>query len=257
MTGTSRERATRSAVRCRVPGLGGGTAGLGTRWTLARAMRLASAARMMAPSIFASSESRWGAELGVEQEAARADGQDVRPVAHDDQRAQVGLQDAVEPFAQRLAGGDGARASIIAALRRWASGDPASADVNPSFRALRATADALRGRDCSPAGPRPGRRRRVAAYDVRRRPSPASRPRARRRRRRGGRRPRGRQAKLAAERSGSRRGRPRPAVWSTRPTCGARRRGRPRRPPPCRPGAGGRAADEARARQAARSAAGS
>ena len=57
-TGTPRERATRSAVRCRVPVSEVGTDGSGTRWTLARAMRLPSPARMMAPSIFASSESR-------------------------------------------------------------------------------------------------------------------------------------------------------------------------------------------------------
>ena len=60
MTGTSIERATRSAVRWRVPVSLVGTFGLGTRWTLARAMRLASAARMMAPSILASSDRRWG-----------------------------------------------------------------------------------------------------------------------------------------------------------------------------------------------------
>ena len=59
-TGTPSERATRSAVRCRVPVSEVGTVGSGTRCTLARAMRLASAAKMMAPSIFASSESRWG-----------------------------------------------------------------------------------------------------------------------------------------------------------------------------------------------------
>ena len=60
ITGTSIDRATRSAVRCRVPVSEVGTFGLGTRWTLARAMRLASPARMMAPSIFASSDSRCG-----------------------------------------------------------------------------------------------------------------------------------------------------------------------------------------------------
>ena len=60
ITGTSIERATRSAVRWRVPVSDVGTFGLGTRWTLARAMRLASAARMMAPSILASSDRRWG-----------------------------------------------------------------------------------------------------------------------------------------------------------------------------------------------------
>ena len=60
ITGTSIERATRSAVRCRVPVSDVGTFGLGTRCTLARAMRLASGARMMAPSILASSERRCG-----------------------------------------------------------------------------------------------------------------------------------------------------------------------------------------------------
>ncbi len=59
-TGTSMDRATRSAVRCRVPVSVVGMLALGIRWTLARAMREASGARMMAPSILASSESRWG-----------------------------------------------------------------------------------------------------------------------------------------------------------------------------------------------------
>ena len=58
MTGTSMERATRSAVRWRVPVSDVGIVALGTRCTLARAMREASAARMMAPSILASSERR-------------------------------------------------------------------------------------------------------------------------------------------------------------------------------------------------------
>ena len=60
MTGTSMERATRSAVRWRVPVSDVGMVALGTRCTLARAIREASAARMMAPSILASSERRWG-----------------------------------------------------------------------------------------------------------------------------------------------------------------------------------------------------
>ena len=58
MTGTGIDRATRSAVRWRVPVSDVGIVVLGTRWTLARAMRLASDARMTAPSIFASSERR-------------------------------------------------------------------------------------------------------------------------------------------------------------------------------------------------------
>ncbi len=60
ITGTSIERATRSAVRWRVPVSDVGTFGLGTRCTLARAMRLASAARIVAPSILASSDRRCG-----------------------------------------------------------------------------------------------------------------------------------------------------------------------------------------------------
>ena len=59
-TGTSNDRATRSAVRWRVPVSLVGTVGSGTRWTLARAMRVASALRMIAPSIFASSLRRCG-----------------------------------------------------------------------------------------------------------------------------------------------------------------------------------------------------
>ena len=59
-TGTSIDRATRSAVRCRVPVSVVGIVDLGIRWTLARAIREASGARMMAPSILASSERRWG-----------------------------------------------------------------------------------------------------------------------------------------------------------------------------------------------------
>ena len=52
------DRATRSAVRWRVPVSMVGMVALGIRWTLARAMRAASADTMMAPSILASSDSR-------------------------------------------------------------------------------------------------------------------------------------------------------------------------------------------------------
>ena len=60
ITGTSMERATRSAVRWRVPVSEVAMVAFGTRCTLARAMRDASEAKMMAPSIFASSDRRWG-----------------------------------------------------------------------------------------------------------------------------------------------------------------------------------------------------
>src|SRR5579871_5211230 len=59
ITGTP-PRATRSAVRWRVPVSLVGIELSGTRWTLAQAIRVASASRTIAPSIFASSESRWG-----------------------------------------------------------------------------------------------------------------------------------------------------------------------------------------------------
>ena len=59
-TGTSMERATRSAVRCRVPVSVVEIVASGMRWTFARAMREASAAMMMAPSILANSDRRCG-----------------------------------------------------------------------------------------------------------------------------------------------------------------------------------------------------
>jgi hypothetical protein len=48
-----------------------------------------------------------GGELGVEQEAARADGQHLRAIANDDERAPVSLQDSVEPLAQWRPGRNG------------------------------------------------------------------------------------------------------------------------------------------------------
>jgi len=52
-------RAVRSAERCRVPVSEVGMDGSGTRCTLARSTRLASASSTRAPSIFASSATRW------------------------------------------------------------------------------------------------------------------------------------------------------------------------------------------------------
>ena len=60
ITGTPSERATRSAVRWRVPVSLVGNAGSGRRCTLARAMRSPSDDRMIAPSILASSLRRCG-----------------------------------------------------------------------------------------------------------------------------------------------------------------------------------------------------
>ena len=47
-----------------------------------------------------------GAVLGIEQETPGADREDGRIVAHDDQRPVLGLQNAVEPLAQRGPGRD-------------------------------------------------------------------------------------------------------------------------------------------------------
>src|SRR5260370_839048 len=60
MTGTGTWRATRSAVRCRVPVSEVGMFESGTRCALERTIREQSAVTMMAPSILASSESRCG-----------------------------------------------------------------------------------------------------------------------------------------------------------------------------------------------------
>ena len=177
ITGTSIERATRSAVRCRVPVSDVGTFGFGTRWTLARAMRLASGARMMAPSIFASSRQPLRAERGVEQEAARADVEHLGPVAHDDERAHARLQDAVEALAQRRARARPRRARrACATLRRGrhrpASGRPSTCaepdapldapSAQPSrrrhaSRRCPAAAVGRRARDDRPAEAEPGR----------------------------------------------------------------------------------------------------
>ena len=51
--------ATRSAVRCRVPCSSVGMSGFGSSCTAARSSRLASLSQMTAPSILASSRSRW------------------------------------------------------------------------------------------------------------------------------------------------------------------------------------------------------
>ena len=103
ITGTSIERATRSAVRWRVPVSDVGTFGFGTRCTLARAMRLASAGEDDRPVHLRQLRQPLRAEGGVEQEAAGADVEHLGAVADDDQRAHAGLQDAVEALAERPA----------------------------------------------------------------------------------------------------------------------------------------------------------
>ena len=98
MTGTGMERATRSAVRWRVPVSVVGTEGSGTRCTLARAMRLPRPEDDRAIHLGQLAEAL-RAERRVEQESAGADGQHVGPVAEDEQRAHLGPHDAFDPVA--------------------------------------------------------------------------------------------------------------------------------------------------------------
>ena len=106
ITGTLMERATRSAVRWRVPVSEVGTLGLGTRCTLARAMRLASGARTMAPSIFASSDSRWGLKAASSRKPPEQMLSTSGPSPTTMRAPMPGLQDAVEALTQGLAGRD-------------------------------------------------------------------------------------------------------------------------------------------------------
>ena len=104
-TGTSIDRATRSAVRWRVPVSVVGIEASGIRWTLARAMREASGGEDDGAVHLGQLGQALGAELGVEQEAARADRQHVGAVPDHHQAAPLGPQDPVEPVAQRSARG--------------------------------------------------------------------------------------------------------------------------------------------------------
>ena len=103
ITGTSID--ARPARRC---GAGcrsrtSGTFGSGTRCTLARAMRLRVGRQDDGAVHLRQLRQPLRAELGVEQEAARADREHLGTVADDDQRAHLRLQDAVESLAERRA----------------------------------------------------------------------------------------------------------------------------------------------------------
>ena len=99
MTGTSIDRAIRSAVRCRVPVSDVAMAGLGMRWTLARAMRAASAETMMAPSSLANSDSRWGVNSASRRKPpVQMDNTSASSPDHD-QPAAIGQQDPLQAVA--------------------------------------------------------------------------------------------------------------------------------------------------------------
>ena len=89
-------RATRSAVRCLVPVSLVGTVRARHQIDIALAIRDASADTMIAPSIFASSESRCGLNSTVEKEAAGADGKHLGTVTDHDESASLSVQDALQ-----------------------------------------------------------------------------------------------------------------------------------------------------------------
>ena len=98
MTGTCSDRATRSAVRWRVPVSLVGTVGSGTRCTLARAMRVQSALRMIAPSILASSDMRCGLYGASSRNPPLQMASTSGPSPRTTQGAHLGPNDAVEPI---------------------------------------------------------------------------------------------------------------------------------------------------------------
>ena len=100
ITGTFSERATRSAVRCRVPVSLVGTVGSGTRCTLAQAMRPESGVRMMAESILHTSASRWGVNSAFIWKPPEQMAEHIGLVTHDNERAPLGLDHPVQPVAQ-------------------------------------------------------------------------------------------------------------------------------------------------------------
>ena len=270
MTGTSMERATRSAVRCRVPVSVVGTLGLGTRWTLARAMRLASGGQDDGPVHLGQLRQALRAELGVEQEATRADPEHLRAVADHDQGAHVGLQDAVEAVPERPPGGDGAERLDHGGAAAFHLHDPTgTAALGSPARPSAGPGAAPRSRPWSRhAGcRRPRRRGRTVPGGAR---LPGGRPATGRRLRRTAVRHGLHSVRTASParvlpglRSGHQRlaearaGPPRPAVGGSGPPGGPRRPGRPRRSTTRSAPTGRPVAAEARARHTARSAPGS
>ena len=107
MTGTGIERATRSAVRCRVPVSDVGTFGFGHEVHVGPGDAAGVAGEDDGAVHLRQLRQALRAEGGVEQEPARADVEHFGPVADDDERAHARLQDAVEALAQGGARRDG------------------------------------------------------------------------------------------------------------------------------------------------------
>src|SRR5213083_74802 len=100
-TGTWVCLATRSAVRCLVPVSAVWIAGSGIRWTLAHRMVSAASSRMIAPSILASSESRWAVNGTPMRKPP-----ENRACTRGGAPSTTGAQDALQPLAEVGAGGE-------------------------------------------------------------------------------------------------------------------------------------------------------
>src|ERR671921_412040 len=92
MTGNPVCRATRSAVRCRVPVSWVGVVESGIRWTPASTMRVASRSHRIAPA--------GRRELDVEVESAGAERLDGLVIPEHDERTGTTAENAFEPLAQ-------------------------------------------------------------------------------------------------------------------------------------------------------------
>ena len=108
ITGTSIERATRSAVRWRVPVSDVGTFGFGHEVHVGAGDAAGVGGQDDGAVHLGQLREPLRAEGGVEQEPAGADVEHLGPVAHHDQAAHLRLEDPVEPVAQRRAGRDDA-----------------------------------------------------------------------------------------------------------------------------------------------------
>ncbi len=102
-TGTSSERATRSAVRCRVPVSLVGTRGIGNEVNVGPGDAATVGGHDDRTVHLRQLGQPLRAVRGIDEESARADRQHVGVVAEHEQRAGLGAHDAVDAVAQRRA----------------------------------------------------------------------------------------------------------------------------------------------------------
>ena len=172
MTATSSERATRSAVRCRVPGLHGGHRRVGHQVHVGPGDAAAVAGQDDGAVHLRHLVQALRAEPGVEQEAARADVEHVGPVADDDQGPLAGLPDPIEALAQGLTRRDERQSGEHRCAGGGGHGGVYRSSARPavggSLAASSATTDRGRRPDACPASPIAARRVARARADRRR-----------------------------------------------------------------------------------------